>query len=68
MARRMLNPPPVIARTYAIPRSVLREAYHNNALHQAEIRGSLEKVRTLCHDLDLVTRPSQPIWRVMGIA
>jgi len=68
MARRMLEPQPVIARTYAIPRSVLREAYRNNALHLAEVKSSLAKVRTLCHDLDLVTRPSRTIWRAMGIA
>jgi len=68
MARRMLEPPPTIARAYEIPKSVLGEAYRKNPTHRAEVRQSLEKVRLLCLELGLMTRASSPIWRRLGIA
>jgi hypothetical protein len=68
MARRMLEPPPTIARTYGIPKSVLDEAYRKNPTHRTEVRQSLEKVRLLCLELGLMTRASSPIWRGLGIA
>jgi P-aminobenzoate N-oxygenase AurF len=68
MARQMLEPPPTVARVYGIPKAVLHEAYRKNPTHRNEVRQSLEKVRVLCRELDLVTRPSLPVWRALGIA
>jgi P-aminobenzoate N-oxygenase AurF len=68
MAGRMLEPPSVVMRTYRIPRPVLREAYSTSQIHRANVRASLEKVRSLCQELELVTPVSRLIWRVMGIA
>jgi hypothetical protein len=68
MARRMLDPPPAVARAYRIPRAVLRASYRQNPAHRAELRSSLEKVRLLCGELDLITRPALPVWRALGIA
>jgi hypothetical protein len=67
MARRMLNPPIVVTRTYQIPPPVLDEAY-NGPIHRAQVRSSIEKVRSLCQELDLLTPLSRLIWRAMGIA
>jgi P-aminobenzoate N-oxygenase AurF len=68
MARRMLDLPPVVARTYGIPRTVVDEAYFKSVDHRAEVRQSLAKVRALCAELDLMTRPAMPVWRALGIA
>jgi hypothetical protein len=67
MAREMLDPPKVVARTYDIPRAVLREAYRGK-VQRANIRDALEKVRKLCQELDLVTGISRPLWRSLQIA
>jgi hypothetical protein len=68
MARRMLDLNPTVARAYRIPSAVIDEAYRKNPAHRAEVRQSLEKVRTLCGELDLLTRPAMPVWRALGIA
>jgi hypothetical protein len=68
MARRMLDLNPAVARAYRIPSAVIDEAYRRNPEHRAEVRQSLEKVRTLCGELDLLTRPAMPVWRALGIA
>jgi hypothetical protein len=68
MARRMLDPPTALARTYLVPRAVLDEAYRRNPKHHAEVHRSLEKVRQLCRDLGLLTRPALLVWRALGIA
>jgi hypothetical protein len=68
MARRMLKLPKVVTRTYQIPRPVLSEAYTKGDIHHAHVRASLQKVRSLCEELDLVTPVSRLIWRVNGIA
>ena len=68
VAREMLDPPAIVARTYGIPKSVLTETYRDGELHRGLVRASLEKVRTLCSELDLVTRISRPIWRSLQIA
>jgi hypothetical protein len=68
MAHRMLDLSPTIARTYRVPRAVIDEAYRKNPEHRAEVRQSLEKVRVLCQELDLMTGPSMPVWRALGIA
>jgi hypothetical protein len=68
MARRMLDLPAAVARTYRIPRAVVDEAYRKNPTHRADVRQSLAKVRALCSELDLMTRPAMPVWRALGIA
>jgi hypothetical protein len=68
MARRMLDLNPAVARTYRIPRAVIVQAYTKNPDHRAEVRASIEKVRALCGELDLLTRPALPVWRAMGLA
>jgi hypothetical protein len=68
MARRMLDPPPVLARIYRIPPAVLAEAFQKSPIHRTNVRESLEKVRALCRELDLLAAPSRPIWRALGIA
>jgi hypothetical protein len=68
MAREMLDPPSIVATTYRIPKSVLDEAYRDGPIHRALVRASLDKVRTLCGELDLVTGVSRPLWRSLRIA
>ncbi len=67
MARRMLEPPPILAKTYRIPRAVLDEAYRCNPLHRASVCESLVKVRALWGELDLLSATSQPLWRAVGL-
>jgi hypothetical protein len=67
MAREMLEPPHIVARTYDIPRRVLDEAYRDGELHRAALRGSLEKVRRLCDELDLITGFSRLLWKRLKI-
>jgi hypothetical protein len=67
-AREMLDPPPVIVRTYQIPRTVVERDYRRSPIQQERLRTSLSKVRTLCEQLDLVTPASRRIWRATGIA
>jgi hypothetical protein len=68
MAREMLEPPVIVAQTYRIPKSVVAEAYRKGPTHRALVRASLDKVRDLCSELDLMTRVSRPIWRGLQIA
>jgi hypothetical protein len=68
MAREMLDPPAIVAKTYGIPKSVLNEAYRDGEIHRALVRASLDKVRVLCGELDLLTRVSRHLWRSLRIA
>jgi hypothetical protein len=68
MAREMLEPPAVVARTYAIPRQVMNEAYRHGAIHRAGVRDSLAKVRALCSELDMMTGVARPLWRRLEVA
>jgi hypothetical protein len=68
MAREMLDPPAIVAKTYGIPKSVLAEAYRDGPIHRALVRASLDKVRALCSELDLLTGVSRPLWRRLQIA
>jgi hypothetical protein len=67
MAKLMLEISPDIAKTYRIPRRVLREAY-GSAEHRRATLASLDKVRTLCDELGLVRPWSRPIWSAAGLA
>jgi len=68
MARRMLEPPPVLARTYRIPKAVLAEAFERGDAHRTELSQSLAKARALCRELGLVGPIAAPLWRIAGIA
>jgi hypothetical protein len=68
MARRMLVPPAIVVRAHRIPRAVLAEAYRRGPIHRADVRTSLQKVRALCAELELLTPVSRPVWQAMGIA
>jgi hypothetical protein len=67
MARLMLEISPDIARTYAIPRAVLREAYGSPA-HRRATLASLAKVRALLDELGLVRGWVRPVWSAAGLA
>ena len=67
MAPLMLRPSGQIARTYDIPRAVMREAYGRNPVHRAKMREALGKVRDLCVELGLVTPVSRRLWQVLGL-
>ncbi len=67
MSQLMLRPSAQIVKTYAIPKTVLREAFDDNAAHRASVRASLRKVRRLAHELGLVTAATRQIWRAFGI-
>jgi hypothetical protein len=67
MARQMLIPSKELLRTYAVPRSVVREAYLDNPLHRQRTLESLEPVRSLCAAAGLITPPFDAFWRLAGL-
>jgi hypothetical protein len=66
MARIMLSPPGPMVRHFKIPRSVVREAYKNEAA-RAEIRNCVAKVRDLAAELGLIGNVSKRVWYALGI-
>jgi hypothetical protein len=66
MARIMMQPTPSMVRSYAIPRSVLREAYRSPAA-RALREAALRKPRALCVELAIAVPPFDRLWRRMGI-
>jgi hypothetical protein len=67
MAQMMMRPSPEIIRRYGIPRETIDEAYRKNPLHRQRTLEALEKVRSLCVELGVVTPLSQRLWRLFGI-
>jgi len=67
MAQMMMRPSPQIIREYRIPREVIDEAYRKSPLHRARTLEALEKVRSLCVELGLVTAGSRRLWQLFGI-
>lgn len=67
MAARMMRVSPEIAREYAIPKAVLREAYRSSPLARRQRLAALAKVRALCAELGIVTTWSRPLWQLGGI-
>jgi hypothetical protein len=67
MAQLMMRPSPLIARTYAIPRRVIREVYTRNPQHRQHTLEALAKVRDLCAELGLITPRSRRVWQALGI-
>lgn len=66
MAQMMMRPSPIVAKTYAIPREVLREAYGSDDA-RAEVRASLRKLRNLCAELGIARQPFRQLWKSFGI-
>jgi hypothetical protein len=67
MAGQMLFVPPVVVRTYGIPKDVLRQAYFDNPEARQFVKDSLRKVRELAVDIGIVTPLSRRIWKRFGI-
>ena len=67
MAQMMLRPSRQVVADYAIPASVLDEAYTNNPEHRAATVESLQKVRRLCEELGLLTPMYRRFWRLLGL-
>jgi hypothetical protein len=63
----MLKPSTDMARRYAIPGEVLREAYDDNPEFQAGAATSMRKVRMLCRELGLVNPVSERLWKAKRI-
>jgi len=67
MAGLMLQAPPSVVRTYAIPRAVLDEAYRRNPRQRQRAAESLRKLRDLCVELGLAPPPFDRLWKRLGI-
>ncbi|MHB8682255.1 MAG: AurF N-oxygenase family protein [Acidimicrobiales bacterium] len=66
MAAQMLGIPPVVRRSYRIPKAVVKEAY-GTAESRQFVKDSLRKVRDLAVELGIVTPVSRRIWGAFGI-
>jgi P-aminobenzoate N-oxygenase AurF len=67
MASLMMQPTPAMIRRYAIPKSVLREAYRSPRARALRI-AALRRPHALCVELGLAVAPFDRLWRWMGIA
>jgi len=66
-ARSMLVPPPVLVKTYAIPREVMKQAYGTERERERVIE-SFEPVRVLCHKIGLIADSTRWLWQAAGVA
>ncbi len=67
MTTLMLAPSPAFARTYGIPRAVIRQAYRDSPVFAGLRRDSVAKTRHLCHELGMIRPPYSWIWSAFGI-
>lgn len=67
MSQLMLKPSPQVVKRYAIPKSVIREAFTQNQDHRAETIASLAKLTGLCRELGLLDFPYSLVWRALGL-
>jgi hypothetical protein len=67
MAEMMLKPPRQLVARYGIPKDVVNAAYTHNDDYHAATAASLAKVRDLCHELGLIGRPFDRIWRLFRL-
>jgi hypothetical protein len=67
MASVMMRPPRSLVREYAIPKTVIAEAYGPASASRDATRESLRKVRNLLVELGLVTAPAKRLWTAFGI-
>jgi hypothetical protein len=66
-AELMMRVPSSLARQFAIPSEVLREA-SRNPQHRAATLAAFSEAREVCADLGLTTRAPAPLWRSLGAA
>ncbi len=67
MSQLMLQPSAQIIGRHRIPKTVIEEAYRNNADHRRRTAESLQKVTSLCRELGLLRRPYHLLWRMLGL-
>lgn len=67
MARTLMQPAPELVRAYAIPKSALDEAYHQNPLHRQHVYRALSEVVELCKEIGVLVRPFDWLWRRAGL-
>ena len=67
MAAQMLGVPPVVARTYGIPKRVIRQAYREDPDAGQFVKDSLRKVRELAVEIGIVTPVSKLVWKRFGL-
>jgi hypothetical protein len=63
----MMRPSGHVARTYGIPKEVLREAYGPGSVGAARVRAALSKPRELCWELGILNDRWAALWKVLGI-
>ncbi len=67
MASMMLEPSSDLIKTFEIPAEVIDEAFTNNEVHQRSVQVSIAKLRELCDELGLMTRPATRLWRQFNL-
>jgi hypothetical protein len=67
MARLMLQPSPQIVARHHIPKAVVDEVYRDNPEQRRRMAEALQKVTSLCEELDLVRRPYKGLWRALRL-
>jgi hypothetical protein len=67
MAGMMLKPSKSMVREFGIPKSVIKEAFDDNAQARQFVKDSIRKVRNLCVELGIVTPVSKQLWKAFGI-
>lgn len=66
MSRLMCFPSADLVRTYAVPRSQLREQLRSDVGRQV-LRDSVAKPRKLCAELGLINPIERQVWRLLGV-
>jgi hypothetical protein len=59
----MMRPSEVFIERYRIPPEAVDVAYTRNTEHKERIRASLEKIRQLCAELDLLPQQAVELWK-----
>jgi hypothetical protein len=67
MSRQMLVPPASLRDRFAIPSSVVREAWTENEDHAGDLLRGTAPIRDLCLELGVITPRTKWIWRRLGI-
>jgi hypothetical protein len=63
MAGMMMRPSAAFIERYRIPPEAVDVAYTHNTDHKERIRASLEKIRLLCEELDLLPAQAVGLWK-----
>ncbi len=66
MASLMLEPSAHVIRSYSIPPATIA-ALRRDPVHRRRVAEALRKVRELCIELEIATKPFHRLWRRMGI-